>query len=456
MILRIFISFLFMVLNSSAELSRVEKVKALVEKITYHQRLYDSGKREISDFDYDQLVERLAALAPKYEVLNGSVESTGKLSHKKLMKSLAKVYEKQALFKWLDKNSRSSEEKFLVQIKYDGIAINVQDGRLISRGNGRQGRDLSQLDSFLKQGDSFKSAENYRAELVMSWTDFQRLKKSQDFDYVSPRHAVVALANRHEENQVEDFGRCLKLMPFKAWQKVLSGQEIREQWTELVKEVRASDYPNDGIVIKLADETYRKTLSATAKYPAGMMAFKWKGLAKMVQLKSVDWSFSERGLVPVACFEQVLLEGRKIQRTNLYNWGYIQKKDLAIGDFLWIELKGGTIPIIRRIEEGIDRKPIELKSCPACSAKVEERLGKLLCSSTDCVGKVSLELYKRYKKAGGKGLGLKTVQKIVKTLKLKSWQDFVSLSKADLRKVSGIGKKKSVLIEGYLRSAGEK
>ena len=99
-------------------------IKNLEEKIKYHNDLYWNGKElEISDIEYDKLVEELRKLDPENELVTEfakpNLTNEKLIKHSKPMLSLAKIYGKEDLLKWVRKVSRNSTEAFMVQPKYD-------------------------------------------------------------------------------------------------------------------------------------------------------------------------------------------------------------------------------------------------------------------------------------------------------------------------------------------------
>ena len=102
-------------------------ISQLEELIKYHNQLYwDANAPEISDADYDRLLEALKKLAPNHELVNAvhsvTVESSGKVRHTEPMLSLDKAYSLEALLEWANKYARSPGELLLVEPKYDGIS----------------------------------------------------------------------------------------------------------------------------------------------------------------------------------------------------------------------------------------------------------------------------------------------------------------------------------------------
>ena len=113
----------------------------LAELISYHDKLYwENNSPEISDQEYDQLLEALRKLDPEHFLVNRvnavTVESSGKVHHKIPMLSLDKAYSIGELLDWAKKYARSPRELLLVEPKYDGISASF-DGKVLSTHAGR-------------------------------------------------------------------------------------------------------------------------------------------------------------------------------------------------------------------------------------------------------------------------------------------------------------------------------
>ena len=152
-------------------------------------RLYWEGKpAEISDERFDQLIEELKAENPDHPLLKKvglSVARGTKYIHKKPMLSLDKVYNFQDLKKWVDNVARGPEELFYVQYKFDGLAGKYVDGILATRGNGKEGEDISRRKANIRliTGDcrlplvDVIAKKEIIGEIIVSYPDFERYKE---------------------------------------------------------------------------------------------------------------------------------------------------------------------------------------------------------------------------------------------------------------------------------------
>lgn len=425
--------------------------RELVKKIEYHRKLYwKEGKREISDRQYDLLVAQLRKYDPDHPLLQKSVEGEkGKVKHQQEMRSLQKCYKKSEAIEWCEKVARNEEEIFVIQPKYDGIAVEFSEGRLSTRGDGSWGNDISSKSSLI---DFPKKMGKGRVvgELMISDKEFARLEKFSD-DYVSSRHAVVAMTSTNDVDFLMRKKIRFHFVCYDSFQRELTLKQLKAHWSKLADEMRDCGYLTDGFVIKLADETYGESLGSTLKYPKNAMAFKWACQRKWTKLIGVNWQLAEKGFVPVGLLKPVELDGANVAKVTLYNYDYIRRNSIKVGDFLQIERVGGTVPVIKGCRKGESRKAISLEKCPECGEKIVFVDKVLDCNNGLCSGKISLQIYKEIKSRKIKGFGLKTITKIVDELRIENWEDLRKKSVNQLCRVNGVSQKKAELLHNGMQ-----
>ena len=130
-----------------------EQLKALEEDIRRHRRLYYNKQPELSDAEFDELIDKLKELDPGSEALAEvgapiDLDQVGlpTKEHRIPMGSLDKVTEEK-LELWVEK----AGPLFLIQEKLDGISLELeyQEGRLvdaITRGDGFTGDIAPDID----------------------------------------------------------------------------------------------------------------------------------------------------------------------------------------------------------------------------------------------------------------------------------------------------------------------
>jgi DNA ligase (NAD+) len=105
----------------------------------------------------------------------------------------------------------------------------------------------------------------------------------------------------------------------------------------------------------------------------------------------VTWQVGRTGiLAPVAELEPVEVEGSVIRRATLHNPRELARRDLRVGDWVWLEKAGAVIPAIVGVDRArrpADSVPVEVPDgCPSCGSELETAAGgaSLRCPSADC------------------------------------------------------------------------
>ena len=127
------------------------EIKQLVNKLNYYTKLYDEGRPEISDEEWDNMYFELMALenqtgiyfedSPTQKVNYQVVNKLNKVEHSHPMLSLDKTKDIDVLVSFLGK------KEYIAMCKMDGLtcSLTYEDGKLIkaeTRGNGLIGEDI--------------------------------------------------------------------------------------------------------------------------------------------------------------------------------------------------------------------------------------------------------------------------------------------------------------------------
>lgn len=442
---------LFILLSGIVAFGETEKEKRIEELarlIRHHDRLYWQGKTEISDVEYDALVRKLASLAPKHPIVSkvGELDlgEAKKISHSKPMLSLQKVYTEKELFDWIEKGSRSPKERFLIQPKYDGVAADFTKGVLSTRGDGVSGYDISRLLPLIKILKASETGADFRGELIMDQDNFDKVNKKRLKDgesaYKTPRSAVVATLKQAD---LGDFSAYLTLIDYAYHTHALTSEKFRDKWGEIRSLIGGYPYPMDGVVIKVADKDYAKSIGTTKHHPRSMVAFKFTPNSQKTVIRDVHWSFSSQGLIPVAEFDPVVINAREIRKATLHNADYVRRNDLKIGDVVTVEIAGDTIPKITHIKAGRDKRNAIPKRCPECGTALIFDSVHLICPDSACPGVCYGRLRNVLRKEKVKGLGDKTLLKLVKSCGVRNEKDLVELTEKQIASAPGISEKQA-------------
>ncbi len=429
-----------------------DNIAELAALIEYHNKKYwADGEPEISDDDYDLLVRALTAKDSRHPLLAQVqaplVASSGKIIHKTPMLSLDKAYSLEEVIAWAKKNARSTQEKFIVQPKYDGISALWSDGILATRGDGWEGENITdkQVLIELETIDGTRPLSGYpgtiRGELVIRNDDFKNLypniRRKDGQTYKNSRNAVAGIMGLKDIKEMVYQRAKLTLVDYRLYTWDTSLGQLPEDWEYILQKAEALPYPMDGLVIKFADEAYASSLGNTAHHPRGQIAFKFSGIRRESVLLNVEWSFGKHNLTPVAEIEPVEIGGTTIRHATLHNLQNVLEKDLHIGDKVVVERAGDVIPYIVSAEPGENRKSCLIDTCTVCGTKLVTELPELRCPNPDCPETNLKRLTAAVKNIGIERLGEPNIRKMMQTLSVLRLSDIFRLTKADVLKLEG-------------------
>ena len=427
-------------------------VEQLAAQIEYHNRKYwEEAEPEISDDEYDQLVRRLTELAPNHPLLQTIqapvVASSGKVIHRDPMLSLDKAYSLDEVMSWASKFVRSDREEFLVQPKYDGISASWSGGILATRGDGETGENITdkvpliELEhpaGIMPLGD-FKGQA--RGEIVIREDDFRtlypKIMNRNGRPYKNSRNAAAGIMGLKDISLMLLQHAKLTLVDYSLHSWKTSWKDFRTDWQDLVDRIEQLPYPMDGIVIKLADPAYSRSLGNTAHHPRGQIAFKFSGVRRQSKLLKVEWSFGKTALTPVAEIEPVEITGTTIRHVTLHNLQNILDHDIRIGDTVTVERAGDVIPYIVESQPGETRTPCVIENCPSCGAKLVRELPELRCVNPDCPETQLMRLLAAVKNIGIERLGEPNLRRMREVLGVRNLKDIFNLTVPDIMRLEG-------------------
>ena len=427
-------------------------IEQLAAQIEYHNRKYwEEAEPEISDDDYDALVRRLTELAPDHPLLQAVnapvVASSGKVIHRDPMLSLDKAYSLDEVMTWAAKFVRSDREEFLVQPKYDGISASWSGGILATRGDGETGENITDKVPLieLEHPSGIQPLAQFRGqargEIVIRSDDFRtlypKIMNRNGRPYKNSRNAAAGIMGLKDISLMLLQHAKLTLVDYSLHSWKTDWQHFRADWQELVDRIEQLPYPMDGIVIKLADKEYSRSLGNTAHHPRGQIAFKFSGVRRQSKLLNVVWSFGKTALTPVAEIEPVEITGTTIRHVTLHNLQNILDHDIRIGDTVTVERAGDVIPYIVESAPGTERKPCVIEYCPSCGAKLVRDLPELRCVNPDCPETRLMRLLAAVKNIGIERLGEPNLRRMREVLGVKTLRDIFNLTVADLMRMEG-------------------
>ena len=406
---------------------------------------WQNNKPIMSDIDYDALVLQLRKEYPNSPVLNEIGGVTGKYVHKVPMLSLNKAYTDEEVWAWIQSTPDGSS--ISVEPKYDGLAGKFENDKLVTRGNGTYGQDITHIlpivrvislpftklyhaDEYIKEFGKFQPI---LGEILIGINNFKKWFKSgkilqQDGSrYSNPRNAVAGIVNRKDVSDLPDdlLYFCVYTPFCHAFKQHWTKEAIRHS-IDRVSNSFNHEYPIDGVVFTLPPESDDyKSMGFTAHHPRGAIAYKFGNNSREGIVAGVEWQQGREVLTPVLNLKDKLdFDDVMVSKATLHNFDQFCKADLNIGDKVSIERAGDVIPkFVGVLSKGTGPKLEPPRECPCCGSKVEI-LGKdLVCTNDDCKGKIVPRLVYAAKCLRIDGIGPKTAQLLYEKLKItKLWQ----------------------------------
>ncbi|MER3417376.1 MAG: hypothetical protein C4297_14375 [Gemmataceae bacterium] len=411
----------------------VEKqVEELRQAIEYHNyKYYVEAAPEISDLEYDRLVQRLVELerqhpelitpdSPTQRVNERPLEGFRPVTHRVPMLSIDNTYN-EAELREFDRRIRrwllGETVEYVVEHKIDGVSVSLiyEKGRFTlgaTRGDGRVGDDITQnlrtvrdIPLRLRTTGSIPDILEVRGEVYMTNTELSRLNRLQaergEKPFANPRNAAAGTlklldsrlcAERrlrffaHSEGYLEGLPMRTHIQ-FLEWVRQLgipvvphspalrSIEEVIAYCSAQFQARHDLDYETDGMVVKVNDFQQRERLGATSKAPRWAIAYKVELWQASTRILRITVQVGKTGvLTPVADLEPVHIAGTKVSRVSLHNADEIARKDIRVGDHVIVEKAGKIIPHVVRVElekrtgkEKVFHFPTQ---CPACHGPV--------------------------------------------------------------------------------------
>ena len=423
----------------------------------------------VSDTEYDRMIENLRKLSPNDPLLDEiGKEKLGeiKVHHVKQMLSLDKHYNWSEMIAWACKVARSDNELFMCSPKYDGLSLEQQGERIVTRGDGVIGTDITHLSSHIcvisryeydadgkiigdKMGlvpilenEDIANPTRMVGELLIPYWRFDRLKAEYPEifqEYKTPRNLISGFANSKYDSVIAQLGygvgQSVYIADFVSHRAfeipitlkdLKNGKDPRPAIMKFVNDKHV-DYPVDGIVIRLADDQYASSLGVTQHHPLGSMAFKFTSEQVKAKVTRVTWQIGEERVSPIAEFDPVQLDGVMVKRATLHNPTWVKVNKVGIGSTVVIERRGKVIPsVMDVINEDPNIKVVVPDRCPACGEKLVPDGCYLKCPNDECTGKIATKIVRGLSVLGLKGCGPKLVTKAVKEFYIRDIIDWVN------------------------------
>ena len=468
-----------------------EQIFKLREELSQHNHsYYVLDEPSITDFEFDVKLKQLQALELNYPELYDASSPTLRVGgevtknfetivHAQRMYSLDNSYSKEDLMDWEVRLRKMVDGPiaYACELKYDGASISLtyENGLLVqalTRGDGTQGDNVTANIKTIKsvplklQGD-YPNKFEIRGEIVLPFSGFKALNEEKiaagEEPYKNPRN--TASGSLKLQNSVEVARRPLECLLYsivgentgiqtqfdnlekaRSWGfKVPNVAKICDSIDDVLEFVNYWDvhrhelpYETDGIVVKVNNLFQQAELGFTAKAPRWAMAYKFKAEQVSTLLEHISYQVGRTGAItPVANLLPVELAGTIVKRASLHNADQIDKLDVRIGDWVYVEKGGEIIPKIigvdlSRRKQGSD-KIVYINYCTECESPLVRKEGEAqhyclndMGCSPQIIGRI--QHYISRKALDIEGLGGETVALLVNAGLIRDYADLYELT----------------------------
>ena len=479
-----------------------KEIAKLRKEIRYHSDLYyNNDNPEISDYEYDMLMNRLKDLERQFpslltknsptQIVGGTNSSSfEEVKHDVQMQSLQDVFSYDDVVDFVEKVTEEYGKniEFVVETKIDGLSVSLEyeNGKYVrgsTRGNGIVGEDVTENLRMLEEIPEKLNDDvtiEVRGEVYLKREQFDKLNEKLSIEgkqlLANPRNAAAGTLRQLDPmlvkernlsifvfniqkildtkviNHSEGLGLCSDLgIKTIEYSKVCVGaKEVLAAIEEIGKKREYLPYDIDGAVVKVNNLSLRETLGTTSKVPKWAVAYKYPPEEKETKLLDIKVQVGRTGQVtPLAIVEPVRIAGSVISKTTLHNFDYIKEKDIRIGDIVKIKKAGDVIPevvsVVKEKRTGNEREYEIPEYCPVCGEKLEKSDEEvaLRCLNSECDALIyrSIIHFASRECMDIDGMGEAVVDTLISKGYIKDIADIYYLKYSDLKTLERYGEK---------------
>jgi len=391
-------------LSSTTATDAARRTRELRRELEYHNhRYYVLDDPEISDAEYDALIDELRDLeaehpelltadSPTQRVGATPLEKFQQVRHLQPMLSLANAHNEEELRAWekrihnllAKQGVEDARIEYVAEPKIDGLAISLvyEDGVLVrgaTRGDGEIGEEVTQnlrtIRAIPLRVEDAPPLLEVRGEVYLPRSAFARLNEQRaeagEPTFANPRNSAAGsirqldpqlAASRPLSIWVYGVGAVegLEIGTQFGWLEWLRGHgfkvspdvKVHDDIESLAAACRewehrreGLDFEIDGVVVKVNDLELQRSLGVVGREPRGAIAWKFAPMTATTTLRSVDWNVGRTGhLIPFANLEPVQVSGVTVKLATLHNEEDLRRKDVRDGDEVIVMRAGDVIP----------------------------------------------------------------------------------------------------------------
>ncbi len=484
------------------------RAEDLRRQIDYHNyRYYVLDDPEIPDSEYDRLMRELQELeaahpelitpdSPTQRVGAQPLKEFAEVRHAIPMLSLGNAFsdEEMADFDERVRKLLNVEQiEYSAEPKLDGLAISLryEKGILVqgaTRGDGHRGEDVTSNVRTIGAiplrllGEGWPAVLEVRGEIFMPKKGFEELnrraRKKGEKTFANPRNAAAGSLRQLDpkitatrplsfyaygwgELSVEKLGDSYSDamavikeygLPVSPELNVVQGlQGCLDYFDAMTRKRDSLDYEIDGVVFKVNDLQQQERLGFVSRAPRWAIARKFPAQEALTVVKDVEFQVGRTGAVtPVARLDPVEVGGVTVRNATLHNMDEVKKKDVHIGDTVYVRRAGDVIPeIVRVLPEPRPKTAREVvlpKHCPVCGSDVIKPEGEAVARCTGglyCPAqrKEAIKHFASRRAMDIEGLGDKLVEQLVEQELIHDPADLYSLTRQQLMGLERMGEK---------------
>ena len=485
------------------------QARQLREQIEHHNyQYYVLDSPEVPDSEYDRIFRRLQELEAEYPELvtpDSPTQRVGgtplaafeEVEHRVPMLSLENALSPEAMAEFdrrvRNRLERDAEVTYAAEPKLDGLAVSLcyEGGRLVqaaTRGDGTRGENVTQNVRTISSiplrllGKDWPPLLEVRGEIFMPKKGFEKLNRHQresgEKTFVNPRNAAAgslrqldpritarrplamfcyglgkvdghAMESTHSANMalLKSWG-----LPISPELRVLTGLDACSAYFADIGARRATlPYDIDGVVFKVDSVADQKALGFVSRAPRWAVAQKFPAQEELTVVEAVEFQVGRTGAVtPVARLRPVFVGGVTVSNATLHNMDEVQRKDVRVGDTVFVRRAGDVIPEVVRVLP--ERRPPGAQEvtmpahCPVCGSEIERLEGESVarCSGGLYCAAQRREAVKHFASRRAldiEGMGDKLVEQLVEQDLISDPADLFSLSVDTLAGLERMGEK---------------
>jgi len=504
--------------SKSGAAERAAQLRAEINE--HNRRYYALDDPSIPDAEYDALFRELQELEAQHPELLTPDSPTQRLGtaplakfepvrHRVPMLSLNNAFEEEEV-RAFDRRCREvlgvEEIEYSAEPKFDGLAVSLryENGVFVqgaTRGDGATGENVTQnlrtvrnLPLQLPAAKKPPAVLEVRGEVLMYKKDFAEMNRKQAETggkaFVNPRNASAGALRQLDPRITAT--RPLRFMAYGVGD--VSGRLAQGTHSELMAWLRGLGLPVngeaatakgpdgllayyariqakrrdlpfeiDGVVYKVNDFRQQEELGFVSRAPRFAVAHKFPAEEALTQVEDIYVNVGRTGaLTPVARLVPVFVGGVTVTNVSLHNEEEVQRKDVLIGDTVFVRRAGDVIPELVSVVK--ERRPADARAfhmprkCPVCGSAAVRLEGEAV---TRCTGglvcgaqrKGALIHFASRRAMDIEGLGEKLVDQLVEGGIVHTPADLYGLSVETLSGLERMGEKSAAnVVEAIDRS----